>query len=61
MLDPLLLGSNLGQQTLAAQPSIPPPISWTPPPREDPAQTRQALAGGFDNRTTSSSALFSRR
>ena len=35
-----------------------------PPPREDPAQARRALAGGFDNRTTGSSsdrgALFSR-
>jgi len=31
-----------------------------PPPSEDPAQTRHALAGGFDNRTTGSSALFSR-
>jgi hypothetical protein len=26
-----------------------------PPPREDPAQARRALAGGFDNRTTGSS------
>jgi hypothetical protein len=29
-------------------------------PREDPAQTRHAPAGGFDNRTTGSSALFNR-
>jgi hypothetical protein len=29
-------------------------------PREDPAQMRHALAGGFDNRTTGSSALFNR-
>jgi len=29
--------------------------AWRPPPREDPAQARHALAGGFDNRTTGSS------
>ena len=31
-----------------------------PPLSEDPAQTRHAFAGGFDNRITGSSALFSR-
>jgi hypothetical protein len=29
-------------------------------PREDPAETRHALAGDFDNRTTGSGTLFSR-
>ena len=28
-------------------------------PREDPAETRHALAGDFDNRTTGSGTLFS--
>jgi hypothetical protein len=31
-----------------------------PPPRADPAETLHVLAGGFDNRTTGSTALFSR-
>src|SRR6516162_3647086 len=30
--------------------------AWRPPPREDPAQARHALAGGFDNRTIGSPA-----